>query len=252
MFRVFLELDLSVGQSFSLPQEEEKHLLQVLREKEGFVFSVVDINQRVFLAKIEQIKPTLLCEVVQALEEERNLPVEISIFQGLLKGEKWDFLLQKLTELGVKEIVPLMTEHSVVKWSAEDLEKKRSRFEKIIKAASMQSQRLEQPSLNPLKQVKDFIASKEDYDFIFACYEREELLSLKQFLEQKQFLDKVKERKSPLRLAFLVGAEGGLSVKEVEALEEAKIASVHLGKRILRAETAGLYVLSALGFYLEA
>lgn len=252
MFRVFLKQALSVGESFGLPVQEEKHLLQVLREKEGAFFSVVDQNQAIFLAEIKAVKPYLICQAVQRLEEERKLPVEITVFQGIVKGEKWDFLLQKLTELGVHEIVPLVTEYGVVKWTKTDLEKKRQRFEKILEAAAMQSKRVNLPHLASVVNFKEFLQGQDDYDIVFACYEKEDALSLKTFLDRNHFLESVQLYKKPLRLAFLVGAEGGISPEEIKLLKEANISSVHLGHRILRAETAAIYVLAALGFYVEA
>lgn len=250
MHRVYIKEKLSVGAELLLSPEQSKHLQLVLKAQEGFPLKVLDQTEKVFLAEVKSLGKQVGIRLLREQEEKREHEVEIVLFQSLIKGEKWDFLLQKATELGVTSVVPVLSDTCVVKWTEKDVEKKRERFEKILLSASMQSQRLKIPSLQKLHCFEEMLAQKDKFDFFFACYEKEKVLSLFAYLEEKGLKEQVKQ-KEKVRIAFFVGAEGGISAKERELLLKEEVEAVHLGHRILRAETAPLYVLSALSFLLE-
>ena len=172
------------------------------------------------------------------LAESHEPSVRIILAQGLAKGEKMDFIIQKAVELGVSEIVPVAMEHSVVRLESEKAVKKAERWQKIAEAAAKQSKRDVIPIVQPVQTMEQMLANNACSCKLIA-YECEDKLGLKAALQKQQELKEV---------LLIIGPEGGISEAELHQAQAAGAWGVSLGKRILRAETAALVAAAAI-FY---
>ena len=175
--------------------------------------------------------------------------MEVTLYQGLPKGDKMEFIIQKCVELGVSRIVPVEMARSVVKLDKKKEEAKRKRWQGISESAAKQSKRMIVPEIGPVLSYKEAVAEAASMDLFLLPYEDSESLSGAGGMELTRSL--IGGLKPGKKCAVLIGPEGGFSDGEVEAARNAGARTVTLGKRILRTETAGLFVLSAVGFLLE-
>ena len=157
---------------------------------------------------------------------------------GLVKEQKMDYILQKATELGVKEIIPVDTERSIVKMDKKE-GKKLERWNKITKEASEQSKRNYIPQVQPVMTIKE-LSKLEGFDIKLLCTVRENTKNIKNVLSNA---------KEGAKMIIVVGPEGGFTIKEEEQLIEQGFQTVSLGKSVLRTETASLFFLSAVRYH---
>lgn len=226
MQQYFSKEELTLGLNVELDDELLHHVKTVLRKRDGYKFRMIDANNRCFLMELVGNQGTVLQELV----EDNELDVDVTIILALIKNDKFDFALQKLTELGVSRIVPYAAERSVVKIN--DEKKKLERYRKIVTEASEQCHRLVIPEITSVAHINDL----KDYmsDFNYVAYEK----------EKGQYIPYLDIDKS---ISVIIGPEGGFSPTEIEKIESLGFVSRSLGKRILRAETAALYVMSNVG-----
>lgn len=229
-----------IGKSVLLSEDDAKHLVKVMRAEIGEQIEIVN-EKIVYLAEIKSVRP-LEIEILSRIKEKHELPNDIILIASLIKGDKLDFVLQKATELGVREIVLLSTERTIVKAKDFNSSKKLERYHRILKEASMQSHRSTIPDLYRLITLDQLKTVKADVKMI--AYE-EEAGSTKSLWNVLKTID------SESKVAVMIGPEGGFSQKEVNKAIKAGYTPVSLGKRILRAETASIYTLSVLASYLE-
>ena len=161
------------------------------------------------------------------------MSVELTVAVSLVQEQKFDMILQKLTELGVTSIIPVKTERSIVKIDDNKKEKKYARWQMICKEASEQSHRVTIPKIEEIVSLKELKKHKKDVNLI--CSLNEFTKPLDNYLQ--------KEIKTIL---FVIGPEGGFSQKEEESLIEQGFECTTLGKRVLRVETAAIYVASII------
>ena len=216
------------------------HITHVMRMKKGEQIEVV-LSGSLYCATIDSINP-LEVSLTYSIPSDSEIDRDVTLFYALAKGDKIDLVIQKATELGAKRIILVSTERCVVKWDEKEVNKKLERFKKIIKEASEQSHRLLIPeilgvySLNNLP--KDLLS-----DLNLFAYEKE--------AGHTSSFDEVLSS-SKGSISILVGPEGGFSNNEAELVtKKYGFVPVSLGKRILRSETAAIYALSVIGFYLE-
>lgn len=176
--------------------------------------------------------------LVQRLEEWTESPIELVLAQCLPKGDKLELITQKATELGVNRIVPLVSENCVVKYDAKKSKVRQERWQKIANEAGKQCGRTILPVVEPIQSLKQWLtdmaneAQKSEKKICLCmCYENEEQQGIKEFLQA---------HRSEESFIFIVGPEGGFSLAEAHLAQELGIASVSLGTRILRAETAAI------------
>lgn len=176
--------------------------------------------------------------LVQRLEEWTESPIELVLAQCLPKGDKLELITQKATELGVNRIVPLVSENCVVKYDAKKSKARQERWQKIANEAGKQCGRTILPVVEPIQNLKQWLkdmaneAQKSEKKICLCmCYENEEQQGIKEFLQA---------HRSEESFIFIVGPEGGFSLAEAHLAQELGIASVSLGTRILRAETAAI------------
>ena len=216
---------------FNLSSEDMYHILTVMRYCNGSKVEVV-YNNKVYLGELEdkQVKCT------GEIEEPAESLQKIVLCVPLLKEQKMDYILQKATELGVNEIIPLNLERSIVKLDKKKEENRIIRWTKICKEASEQSKRKSIPSIRKVIEIKDL---KDINGFKILCSTREKKKTIKKWLQSNSKYDKI---------VIVVGPEGGISEQEEKLLNSIGFESISLGRNILRVETAPLYVLSILSY----
>ena len=219
------------------------HIVKVMRSSIGDSLICCDPKGSCYLAKIKQIeKEKVLCQIVEPLVEDRELPISVTIAQGLPKGDKMDLVIQKGTELGAHAFVPFTSSRTVVQLDQKKEQKRLERWSKIAKEAAEQSHRKRLPSISPVYSWRELLNLGQNFDLSLIAYENEHTTSL---------FEKITGLPKDKNILLAVGPEGGFSEKEVEEAASHGFQSVMLGKRILRTETAALYGLSCLSFYFE-
>ncbi len=195
---------------------------------------------------IKQIeKDEIICEIKEKVASQVESNVEITIFQGLPKADKMELIIQKSTELGASRFVPVALNRCIVKLSGKDAQKKIERWQKISEVAAKQCGRDLIPKIENIENIEEVKNQIPDFDLFFVAYEQEKNVYLKQVLQE---VDKNKEK---IKIAFLIGPEGGLEEKEVEQMKNAGAKVISLGNRILRTETVALSVTSIIMYELE-
>lgn len=178
---------------------------------------------------------------LEKLAESHEPAVHLILAQGLAKGEKMEFIIQKAVEMGAYSVVPVAMEHSVVRLDGAKAAKKVERWQKIAESAAKQSKRDIIPEVQPVQTMAQMLAANDCARKIIA-YECEDKKSLKAALKEAQAKGALTD------LLLIIGPEGGISEAELDAARAAGAVPVSLGRRILRAETAGLVAISAI-FY---
>lgn len=216
---------------------DAKHISKVLRMQPGDKIQIVSDDGVTAIAEIVSLQAdNVVVKCLEKLAESHEPSVKITLAQGLAKGEKMDFIIQKAVEMGVSSIVPVAMEHSVVRLEGAKADKKVERWQKIAEAAAKQSKRDIIPQVQPVQTMQQMLANNDLQHKIIA-YECEDRLGLKTAL---QSCDNLQE------LLLIIGPEGGISEFELELARKNGAVPVSLGKRILRTETAGVVALSAI------
>ncbi len=224
----------SNNNEFILSKEDSYHITKVMRYGIGTKIEVVS-NEVLYLAEITSISPLVMAKKLDKITNSIN-KLNITIAQSLVKEQKMDYILQKGTELGASEFIPVITERSIVKLNDKEA-KKMDRWNTIVKEASEQSKRLDIPKvLNPCN-IKEL--AKSDYDYKILCSVNEVSKSIKTVLSNISISD---------RILVVVGPEGGFTNDEEQELINNGFISVSLGDRVLRTETASLFVLSIINY----
>lgn len=221
---------------------DARHISKVLRMQPGARLQIVSDDGVSALAEItvidsEQVKVHCL----EKLAESHEPLVRLVLAQGLAKGEKMDFIIQKAVEMGAYSVIPVAMEHSVVRLDGVKAVKKAERWQKIAEAAAKQSKRDIIPKIQPIQTLAELLAAT-NYQKKFIAYECEDKKSLKAALLEAKADGKLTD------LLLIIGPEGGISESELQEARNAGAVPVSLGRRILRAETAGLVAISAI-FY---
>ncbi|EHJ53363.1 16S rRNA (uracil(1498)-N(3))-methyltransferase [Streptococcus macacae] len=222
-----------------------KHMFNVMRLTEGDEVILVFEDGIKRLARVLDPAQKSL-EILEKLDENTELPVDVTIAAGFPKGDKLDFLAQKATELGASHIWAFPADWSVVKWDLKKLGKKTDKLAKIIRGAAEQSKRNVIPELKLFEQKAAFLKELVSFDQIFIAYEESAKAG-----ENTVLARRLAEINPGEKLLFIFGPEGGISPEEAAAFEQAGGMKVGLGPRIMRAETAPLYALASVSYALE-
>jgi len=216
---------------FVLNDNDWYHIKKVMRMSDKDKIEVV-YNKELYLCELEQDLAKILKKEDISLE---NRP-RVTLVIPLLKEQKMDLILQKSTELGVDEIIPIIMKHSIVKLDDEKQEKKIERWQKICKEASEQSKRLDIPVVSKICKLDDL----KSLDGVkLTCSTIEKSQNLKNCLKNIKNYD---------RIILVIGPEGGLAKEEEQYLKEIGFVSISLGSRIMRVETVPLFLLSVLSY----
>jgi len=246
MPRFFVKSEQVQEKQITIIGEDVRHIKNVLRKQ---IKDEIEIcNQEdgktyeCEIIKIEENK--ILTQILKENRTEEN-KVEVDIYQGLPKSDKMELIIQKSVELGVNAIIPVELKRCVVKIQAKEENKKIERWQKIAESAAKQSGRNTVPEIRKITNIQEISNNKKDYDIVIVAYENEKENTLKRELLKIDKNQKVK-------IAIIIGPEGGLEEKEVEILKSTGAKVVTLGKRILRTETVALNVLSIIMYELES
>lgn len=212
------------------------HIKNVMRMKIGDSIEVVYDN-KLFICRIECLEPLSIC-IDKVNEDGNKLGLDITIAIGLVKEQKMDLILQKLTELGVNTIIPVSMERSIVKLDKDKFNKKKVRWETICKEASEQSKRTNIPVIEDVISVKELAKLEADYKLVASTKEKGKMLNC--YLQ---------DMNNCAKIIMVVGPEGGISEREESILNDNGFESVSLGNLIFRVETAAIYVASIFNFY---
>lgn len=222
-----------------------KHMFQVMRLTDEAEVVLVFDDEIKYLAKVTNSMAHEL-EIIEALPDQVELPVKVTIASGFPKGDKLDMIAQKVTELGASALWGYPADWSVVKWDGKKLAKKEDKLAKIVLGAAEQSKRNVVPEVHLFEQKAEFLKSLSSFDHIFIAYEETAKAGQLATLARE-----LKEVKPGAKLLFIFGPEGGISPAEITQFEAAGAIKVGLGPRIMRTETAPLYALSAISYALE-
>lgn len=221
------------------------HIKNVLRMKVGEELAVSNgIDGREYRCGIVSMgEDAVECELRFIKEDAVELPVKVTLFQGLPKADKMELIIQKAVELGVTEIVPVATKRCVVKLDDKKAASKVARWQSIAEAAAKQSKRGIIPQVCPVQGFKLALQQAADMDVRLIPYE------LASGMEHtRELLGSLKPGQS---VAVFIGPEGGFEESEIALARENGVESITLGKRILRTETAGMTVLAWIGYLME-
>ena len=215
-----------------LNEEEAAHALKVLRLRQGDACQAL-MDGSVYEATISQIQPQVILQLGEKLPSPEP-SIRVTLYQGLPKGDKMDFLSQKCTEAGIFRIVPVLFSRCVVKWEKKDDEKKLPRWQRIAAEAAKQSGRAIVPEIGRPVTLKQLCEELKEYDLALVPWEDQKGNGIRQqFAGQKN-------------IAVVIGPEGGMAPEEIEMMRQSGARPVTLGPRIFRTETAGLDALISL------
>lgn len=232
MHNFFVDESQKQNNRYLIKGADYNHIINVLRMDIGDSF-LVSYDGKSDLCKIEAFD----AETVTALITEENyqnteLPLNIYLFQGLPKGDKMEFIIQKSVELGVFAVVPTEMNRCVVKLDEKKKKSKVARWQAIAESAAKQSKRNYIPKIFDVLSYKQALKMAEELDLLIVPYENEDGMTA-----TKQVFENLKECKS---VGILIGSEGGFDESEINIAKEIGGKVISLGKRILRTETAAI------------
>lgn len=232
--------------------DDVNHIINVLRMKKTDKVQICnqDTGDNYNAEIVNYSKNEVECKIISKINETTESNVHITLFQGIPKFEKMELIIQKNTEVGIKSIVPVIMERTVVKLDEKIASKKLERWQKIAEIAAKQSMRDIIPQIGNITKLKDIDTT--EFDAVLVAYENEEHNMLKtelQKLERKIKSNNYSEQQ--YNIAIVIGPEGGISEKELVMLAEKNAKFVSLGKRILRTETAGVVMAGNIIYELE-
>lgn len=220
------------------------HIKNVMRGKIGDLIVVSNENEEYLCKLVEIAKEYVKYEKVEKIINNNEVPVYVSLYQGLPKGDKLDDIIKMSTQFGINKVIPTIMKRSIVKVDPSKIKNKTIRLNKIAKEAAEQSNRLRVPKV--MEAIKLDKIDFSEYDYKIVCYEE----SAKDG-EISLFKNVVKSLNKDSKICVVVGPEGGIDESEIEYLKKLGFIMVGLGPRILRTEMAILYVLGAVSYEME-
>lgn len=227
--RLFLSQHLAVGSEVVLPADAVHYVQRVLRLHDGAPIVLFNGEGGEYHGMVSHQKNAAVVMLNQFVPREIESPLALHLGQGISRGEKMDYVVQKAVELGVKELTPLITERCGVKLAAERADKRVQHWQKIAQSACEQSGRNHLPVIHSPKLLQDWLD------------ERDELLKLVCHFDQS---NQDSQANTFLNCALLIGPEGGFTDEEVAAAYTQGFQSFSLGPRVLRTETAAVVAIT--------
>lgn len=240
MHRFFVTPESVSGNMVLIDKEQSHHILKVLRLKSGDQVELFDGQGHVFSGILSrQENGGVLAEIQNKVYHTNEPAVRVVLAQGIARGEKMDYLIQKAVEIGVSAIVPFVSERTVVVLDQNKSQRKNDRWKKIAREACKQSKRNIIPEISPVILWPQLLTSLQDKRAVI-LYEEEENIRLREILAG--YKDDLKTRS----ITIIVGPEGGFTPDEIQMAKDRNISVAGLGSRILRTETAGLAAASII------
>jgi len=237
MPRIFQNVTLVPGASLALDANASHHLSRVLRVKQGDKLVIFNGLGGEYAATITQIDKKAVHVLISEFNpREAESPLDLCLAQGISRGEKMDYTIQKAVELGIKKIIPLFTERCTVKLDQERLNKRLEHWQAIARNSAEQSGRNRMPDiLTPTTLENALPLIQADWRFVLSPH-----------VNQKLHTIQIDKQQSVL---LLIGPEGGLSEPEIELTKAHHFLPLNLGPRIMRTETAAVAAITALQCY---
>ena len=250
MPRFFLSTNAGIGEPITLTGDDAHHISRSLRMAEGERITVCDLagNDLECVLTGFSSDETVTARVLSRTPCKTEPPYRAMLYQGLPKGEKLDTVIQKAVECGVWSVTPFESERCIVRIRDGENEKKRQRRNRISLEAAKQSGRGIVPQVLPSVPFREALAQASKADLPLFCYEGEGTVPLSRAL--RSFAEKKIGASCPV-ISLMIGSEGGFSEAEAAEAVRAGMIPVGLGPRILRTETAAVFVLSCLVGALE-
>lgn len=224
--------------------EDVNHIKNVLRLRTGECITLCDGRGKDYICRISKLgEDYVSADVEDIMMNAAELNTKITLFQGMPKADKMELIIQKAVELGVNEIVPVMTKRTVVKLDVKKEKKKLERYNSIALSAAKQSGRGVIPVVKDFMSYKEALSYAESLDMNIIPYEEAKGIEY-----SRQIISDIKGKNN---LGIFIGPEGGFAKEEVDAAVNIGAKCITLGNRILRTETAGLAVLSIIMFEIE-
>ena len=218
---------------FSLPEELSRHIARSLRMKEGDMVIICDGRGNDLSCEIISACKLVTVKVIDRRLNTTEPSIKVKLYQALPKGDKFSFIVQKAVELGVSEIIPVLSSRCVARPDSKSIAKKVQRYNKIALEAAQQSGRGKVPEVKDMISFQEAVLKEKGKESIlfYECATNSLSAAIKKDIEE---------------ISIFVGSEGGFEPSEVEFAEENKIKIISLGKRILRCETAPIAALSVI------
>ncbi|MBI5203519.1 MAG: 16S rRNA (uracil(1498)-N(3))-methyltransferase [Nitrospirae bacterium] len=252
--RIILPKEQIKGQRITISGEKARYLISVLRCNAGDELQVFDGKGSFYKSRISGIdNKEVKIDLLEKIPFNTESPLNLILMQGILKGDKMDLVIQKATELGVKEIIPAINKRSQVRET-----RKASRWRKIAEEASRQSGRTGIPKVHEPVDFSSWLIANSSLKLKGFIFWEEGGLPLKEAIQNIKMHDiryTIQDKKdhescimNPASFYLLVGPEGGFTKEEVKLAESMGLIATSLGKRILRAETAAISAVALVQF----
>lgn len=245
MYQFFVEPSQIQGKRIVITGGDVNHIKNVLRMKIGEEIAVSNgTDGKEYRCGIEEFsEDEVICTLRFVKEDGLELPARVTLFQGLPKADKMEYIVQKMVELGVYRIIPVATKRAVVKLDEKKAKTRVARWQAIAEAAAKQSKRRIVPQVGEVCTMKAALAQAASMDLKLIPYELSEGME-----KTRELIEKAAPGQE---IAIFIGPEGGFEEAEVLMAMDSGFVPVTLGKRILRTETAGLTVMAWLMYRLE-
>lgn len=231
--RIYIDQALTVDTTIQLSDDAFGHVVRVLRLTDGDAITIFNGDGNDYAATLTDVaKKKAFAQVLSSQAIDNESPLNLHLGQGISRGDRMDFTLQKSVELGVNTITPLFTERCGVKLSGERLAKKVEQWQKIVISACEQSGRATVPVVKEPMYLNDWLTEQTE--------------ALKLNLHPRAEHSIITLPIETARVRLLIGPEGGLSDEEIEVASDAGYTEVLMGPRVLRTETAALTAITAL------
>ncbi len=247
MQQYFLNEELNINSTYELSKDDSNHIVRIMRkQKDDKVYVVFNKEIKYICTIVDNNVDKVLVTPYEQVDGSNELSTKITVAIPPLKNDKIEYLIQKLTELGVSNILLFNSERNIAKIKKDKVDSKLNRWSKIVKEAAEQSKRNLIPDITYVDSLRDLIIFSEKYNHKVVAYEKESVnednINLKNLLHSNL---------NNKDVIAVFGSEGGLSENEINILTENNFDVIGLGKRILRAETAPLYFVSCVAYFSE-
>ena len=247
MQQYFLNEELNINSTYELSKDDSNHIVRIMRkQKNDKVYVVFNKEIKYICTIVDNNVDKVLVTPYEQVDGSNELSTKITVAISPLKNDKIEYLIQKLTELGVSNILLFNSERNIAKIKKDKVDSKLNRWSKIVKEAAEQSKRNLIPDITYVDSLRDLIIFSEKYNHKVVAYEKESVnednINLKNLLHSNL---------NNKDVIAVFGSEGGLSENEINILTENDFDVIGLGKRILRAETAPLYFVSCVAYFSE-
>lgn len=244
MYRFFVEEHQIEPTRIHITGSDVNHIRNVLRMKPGEEILVSAQGKLEYRCRIKELgEEEVTAVILYAMESDLELPADVYLFQGLPKGDKMEFIIQKAVELGVHEVIPVASRRCVVKLDEKKARNKTARWQGISESAAKQSKRMIVPEIHPVMNFAEALQYAKKLDLILVPYELAKGIG-----HTRELFASIRPGQS---VGIFIGPEGGFEEEEIRQAVDAGAMPITLGRRILRTETAGMTVLSILMYLME-